>query len=161
MFYVGEEHQQRRALDVLSNKLGLRSFNLLICYPLSFCLLVKNTNKGEEALDALSNILGLRSFNLFICFPTSFCLLVKNTNKGEVNSGCSLEYIMSSFIQFHLLSSFILFVGEEHQQRRGNTNKGGGRDWAKYLLIFASQYNIPILPFQKNTLKRLFFYLFF
>ncbi len=44
-----------------------------------------------------------------------------------INSGCSLEYVMSSFIQFHLLSSLILFVGEEHQQRRGTPTKAGLR----------------------------------
>jgi hypothetical protein len=40
--FVGDEHQQRRG-----NMLCLCSLNLFICYPTSFCLLVKNTNKGE------------------------------------------------------------------------------------------------------------------
>jgi hypothetical protein len=69
-------------------------------------------------------MLCLRSFNFFICYTLSSCLLVKNTNKGEEHQ--QRRRICYVFVHsiFYPLSSFILFVGEEHQQRRG---EGEGR----------------------------------
>jgi hypothetical protein len=98
----------------------------LVCPPLSSCLLVKNTNKGEAQSSGCSFEYTRSSFIQFVHLLSSFILFVGEEHQQrqgtpkKARRGCSFEYTRYSFIQFvHLLSSFILFVGEEHQQRRG------------------------------------------